>query len=99
MRRLRGFLAVVFVFGLLLDRSFSVLAEEMDAKTDPGVGMPGEEESGEPPLPVAETDEVTILTEAAAALDATHPELAAKLRALAVNEPTEKGEANEQAEQ
>ena len=99
MKSLRGFLALVFVLGLVFGRPLSILAEEAGAKDDPSALMAASEQAGGMAPMVAETDEVSILTEAAAALDATHPELAAKLRALAVNEHSEKGEANEPAEQ
>ena len=89
MKALRGCVALMFVAGLVFNRPLFVFAEEITGKDSiPPIG-----ESGEGP--VSEADEVSILTEAASALDMTHPELAAKLRALAANEAAGQDEKDE----
>ena len=97
----RGLFGLVLVLGFVLGRPVFVLAEEDGRKDDtsPALGAVAAEPAGGIVPAVSEMDEVAILTEAAAALDMTKPELAAKLRALALNEQNEKGEANEETEE
>ena len=96
MKHVRALLILAVVFGFVCSRPFLVLAEEMEMKEDmedtalgePSIGT----EDAALPSAMPEEDEVAVLTEAAVALDATHPELAAKLRALAANEMNAKTE-------
>ena len=75
MKLLRTFLSLIFVLGLVTSQPFVALADEHGGKEHAGE----EEPAGE----MAMEDELAVLLEAAAALEVTHPELAAKLKALA----------------
>ncbi len=95
MKNSRMFLAAVFVLGMVFSRPAFVLAEELDEKNDLGMGIPMGEDSGSLGSEASEKDEVSVISEAAEILDATHPELAAKLRAIATKEAVEKPGAEE----
>ncbi len=92
MKYFRMGLTAVLVLGLVCARPFFALAKEGAKEAD------GEETTMAPPtgehegglVPTTESDDVAVLTEAAAFLDTAHPELAAKLRAFAVKEQGEK---------
>lgn len=90
-RRALGF---VVVLTTLLVWPVFVWAQEGEHKDLAGTEEGPGKALGAAPA-VSEMDEVAILTEAAAVLDLTHPDLAAKLRALAANEENEKGKAAE----
>ena len=88
MKVLRSWIAWVFILGLIFSRPLFAALSDDDTSTGTPLGMAG----GVGPA-VAEEEEGGILMEAAEALEETHPELAAKLRALAANEQSEKEEA------
>ena len=84
MKSLKGWIAWVFILGLIFSRPLFAALSDDDTSTGTPLGMAG----GVGPA-IPEEEETEILTEAAEALDETHPELAAKLRAMAVKEQTE----------
>ncbi len=80
MKEVRLLLALALVFGVVTAWPLRVLAqEEHGGKEHAGGEAATEEQGGE----AAVEDDASVLNEAADALEATHPDLAAKLRALA----------------
>lgn len=84
MKQLRSLFCLMFVLGILFSQPLCVFAQkEHGGKEHAGAGSA---EGGALAPAVSEADEAAILKESADALEATRPDLAAKLRALAANE-------------